>query len=210
MKPLVIIGCGGFGREVHDIVLAINAIEPTWDLMGYIDDAPSAENTRLVESRSTCVLGPLTWLDRRNEPVWYVIGIGTGSIRATIDDRLRHRHQSATLIHPSATFGFDVRIGRGSVICAGARFTTNIHLGRHVHIHVGSTIGHDANLRDYTTVLPLSAISGSVTLQPKSGVGTNAAVLQGLTVGESSFVGAGACVVKNVPSDTIVRGVPAK
>ena len=55
--PLVIIGCGGFGREVHDIVDAINGVKPTWNLLGYLDDQPDPANVSLVEDRSSEVLG---------------------------------------------------------------------------------------------------------------------------------------------------------
>ena len=42
MERLVIVGCGGFGREVADVVDAINEIAPTFELLGFADDAPSA------------------------------------------------------------------------------------------------------------------------------------------------------------------------
>ena len=38
MNKLYIIGAGGFGREVAWLVERINEINPTWELMGFIDD----------------------------------------------------------------------------------------------------------------------------------------------------------------------------
>lgn len=38
MKDLYIIETGGFGREVAWLVKRINAIEPTWNLLGFLDD----------------------------------------------------------------------------------------------------------------------------------------------------------------------------
>jgi len=210
-SPLVIIGCGGFGREVHDVVDAVNTQAPTWDLLGYVDDQPTAINQKLVESRGSAILGSLNWFDTAPKNVQYVIGIGAGSVRRMIDERLTAGHLiAATLIHPSTTLGHDIRIRAGAVICAGARLTTNISLGRHVHINLNSTVGHDCTLEDYVTVNPLVAISGGVTIGTETMLGTHSAILQNLAVGERTVVGAGACVVKGVPDDTVVKGVPAR
>ena len=209
--PLVIIGCGGFGREVHDVVDAVNHIEPTWELLGYLDDKPDAANVKFVESRGFRVLGGTDWPVGRNPDVQFVIGIGTGSVRRAIDQKLTSAgFGSATLVHPAATLGYDVRVGAGTVICAGVRVTTNISLGRHVHLNINATVGHDCTLADYVTVNPLVAISGGVTIGSESMLGTNSAVLQQLSIGDRSVVGAGSCVVRDVPDDTVVKGVPAK
>jgi len=209
--PIVIIGCGGFGREVHDVIDAINELKPTWNLLGYLDDRPEPVNVSLVESRSSQVLGTTDWLTTVGQEVQFVIGIGTGKTRRIIDERLSSAgFTAATLLHPAATLGHDVRIGPGSVICAGVRATTNISLGRHVHLNINTTVGHDCTLEDYVTVNPLVAISGGVTVGTETMLGTHSAILQNLAVGERSVVGAGSCVVKDVPDDIVVKGVPAR
>lgn len=209
--PLVIIGCGGFGREVHDVIDAINKVTPTWNLLGYLDDRPEQVNVSRVKSRDSRVLGATDWLTTHGQEVQFVIGIGTGTVRWAIDERLSSAgHPAATLVHPAATLGHDVRIGPGSVICAGVRATTNISLGRHVHLNINSTVGHDCNLEDYVTVNPLVAISGGVQIGKASMMGTHSAVLQNLSIGAESTIGAGACVVKDVPDGVMVKGVPAR
>lgn len=209
--PIVIIGCGGFGREVHDVIDAINQTSCSWALLGYLDDRPDPANRRLVEERGSRLLGPTEWVLGKGHEIQYVIGIGNGTTRGLIDMKLTESGlRSATLIHPAATLGFDVRIGAGSIICAGARLTTNISLGRHVHLNLNTTVGHDTDLGDYATVNPMVAISGSVRIEREATLGTHSAVLQGLTIGRSAFVGAGACVVRNVAANAIVKGVPAR
>jgi sugar O-acyltransferase (sialic acid O-acetyltransferase NeuD family) len=209
--PLVIIGCGGFGREVHDVVDAINVHTPTWDLLGYLDDNPFPENKSRIESRGATVLGGVDWLLCAQTNVQFVIGIGTGKTRRVIDERLSSAGlTSATLLHPTATLGHDVRVGPGSVICAGVRATTNIRLGRHVHLNLNTTVGHDCVLADYVTVNPLVAISGGVIVGTETMLGTHSAILQNLAVGARSVIGAGSCVVKDVPDEAVVKGVPAR
>ena len=41
-------------------------------------------------------------------------------------------------------------------------------------------------------------------------IGSNATILKGVTIGARSVVGANAVVTKNVPSDVVVAGIPAK
>jgi acetyltransferase-like isoleucine patch superfamily enzyme len=41
-------------------------------------------------------------------------------------------------------------------------------------------------------------------------VGSNVIILPGVTIGERSVIGAGSVVLRDVPSDTIVAGVPAR
>ena len=85
MTPIVIVGCGGFGREVHDVV---DAVGSEWDLVGYVDDAPSPANVALVERRGARVIGGTSWLAAAPPETRYVIGIGSGSVRRAVDDRL--------------------------------------------------------------------------------------------------------------------------
>ncbi|MEO8828662.1 acetyltransferase [Lapillicoccus sp.] len=213
-SPIVIVGCGGFGREVHDVVEAINAADPfddRWQLLGYVDDSPTDTNSALVVHRGSRVLGGVGWFDSASPDTRFVIGIGTGAVRRAIDARLTAAgFDAAVLVHPAASLGADTRLAAGTVVCAGVRVTTNVTVGRHTHLNLNSTVGHDTTIGDYVTINPIAAISGNVTLEDEVMMGTHSAVLQGLRIGARSIVGAGACVVKDVPADVTVKGVPAR
>jgi hypothetical protein len=88
--------------------------------------------------------------------------------------------------------------------------TTNINLGRHVHLNVGVCVGHDAVLADFATVNPGATISGNVKLETQCTIGTGASVLQGVTIGRGSIIGAGAAVVRDIPPGVTAVGVPAR
>ena len=38
LKDLIIVGAGCMGREVLQWVKDINAVKPTWNILGFIDD----------------------------------------------------------------------------------------------------------------------------------------------------------------------------
>jgi sugar O-acyltransferase (sialic acid O-acetyltransferase NeuD family) len=212
MTPLVIIGAGGFGREVHDVVEAVNLEEKTagisrFDFVGFLDDGPVDRD--LIADRGP-LLGGIDVLAELPLDVEYVIGIGSPTARRRIDELAGHRG-AATLIHPTATIGeHRMVIGPGAIICSHVSITTNVTLGRHVHLNLNCTVGHDAILGDYVTVNPGATISGNVTLQDGVNIGTGAAVIQGKTVGAGSTIGAGASVVRDIPPGVTAVGVPAR
>ena len=204
---VVIVGAGGFGREVLDIIEAINAAGGSLVFLGFVDDGEV--DHELLRRRGAKLLGPTSALG--DIDAGYVIGIGNGDVRRKIAAMLDSvGAAAATLIHPAATIGGDSHLSPGCVVAAGARVTTNVHLGRHTQLHVNSTVGHDSLLHDFVSVYPGATVSGSVTLAEGVTVGTGANVLPGLTVGADAFVGAGAVVTRDVASTSIVVGSPAK
>lgn len=211
MTRLVIVGCGGFGREVHDLIDDINAKGTSLKVLGYVDDAPRPEHRRLVEIRGKRILGTLDWFGGADRDIRYVIGIGSAAACAAIDCRLSELGFTATtLIHPDATVGPDLRMGDGAIVCAGARVTTNIVIGRHVHIDRNCVVGHDSRLGNYAMVYPGAAIAGETHIGNCAQLGTMSAILPGICVGRNATVGAGAVVTTDVPNGTTVAGVPAR
>lgn len=207
---LIIVGAGGFGREVHDVVTAINerGNQPIWDFLGYLDDGEV--HIDRLERIGARLLGATELLPRYSGG-WYVIGVGDPVIRESLASRADAAGlRAATLIHPSATRGLDVKIGEGSIICSHVSITTNVCIGRHVHLNLNCTVGHDVIAADLVVVNPGATISGDVTLEKGVMIGTNAAVIQGLRIGQHAVVGAGAAVIRDVPANQTVVGVPAR
>lgn len=209
---LVIIGAGGFGREVLDVIEAMNvhrslASEAPVEVLGFLDDAEPSQ--RLFEPYGVGHIGPVACLAELPDDVGYVIGIGAPQVRAQIDRQFLGR-ECPVLVHPTVTMGREVNLGPGTIVCSHVSLTNHVTTGRHVHININSTVGHDATLMDYVTLSPLVAISGNVLAHPRSFFGTGAKVNPGLEVGEDAVVGTGAAVVKPVDAGATVVGVPAK
>jgi sugar O-acyltransferase (sialic acid O-acetyltransferase NeuD family) len=211
MKQILIIGAGGHGREIAQLVKDINRESNSWELLGYLDENESLINRCL---NGFLVLGTLDLLQlERYRSVYVICAIGKAQVRKKMVDHLKNGFpwlKFATLIHPTAVVGDETVIGEGSVICANSVVTTNITLGQHVIINYGCTIGHDSLLEDFATILPGSNLSGNVTIRTCVEIGTGTAVIPGVEIGANTIVGAGAVVTKPLPADCTAIGVPAK
>ena len=209
MSPLVIIGAGGHGREMLDIVEAINARSPAFDFVGFVDDR--RDNEPLAAARGAHIVGSVATLREHERGTRYVIGTGDGATRRRIDRQLTEWGlEAATLVHPDTTIGAIVTLGPGVVIAAGARITTNVTLGRHAHVNVNASVSHDCRIGDYVTISPGVTVSGSVTIGEGTLMGAGSTVIQRLSIGAWTTVGAGAVVVTDLADAVTAIGVPAR
>jgi sugar O-acyltransferase (sialic acid O-acetyltransferase NeuD family) len=205
---IVVVGAGGHGREVCDLVELL-AAAGTHQLVGVVDDDPGPHH--LLLQRGVPHLGPVDVITELPGPVGWALGVGDPDTRRALDQRLTALGvQPASLVHPAASVGSAGHLGPGLLLAAGARLTTNVTTGRHVHLNVNATVSHDCVLGDHVILNPGAHVTGGVTLGDGVMVGAGAVVRQGTTVGVGAVIGAGAVVVDDVDPGTTVVGVPAR
>lgn len=203
MKDLVIVGAGGHAREMHQCVLAVNRMSPTWNFLGFIDDFPVSS-----EMAGCPILGPGNWLRGRDCSV--LVAIGTPAIRRRVILELLAYGVSefATLVHPSAQLGDSVRLGAGCMVSAGAILTADIVVGQHAIINTGAVVSHDCRIGDFCTIAPMSCLCGAVHLGDGAELGAGVTITPGVEVGAWSMVGAGTTLVRDVAQNETVVGAP--
>lgn len=208
---VVIVGASGFGREALDVLEAMQRAGAALEIHGVVDDAPAQIYLERLSARGVKYLGTLDdWLGL-SEDCKFVLAIGSPQVRRMLVEKLESAGLRAfTAIHPSATIGSQPVMGEGGVICAQAAISTNVRLGRHVHVNPNATIGHDSELADFVSVNPGAVVSGEVRIAEGVLVGAGAIVLQQLTIGERAVIGAAALATKDVPNDVVVKGVPGR
>ena len=208
MKDIVIVGAGGFGREVKTIIDAINANSKTYNFLGFYDDT-IAKGTLI---NNAPILGNLNDLNALNTTVGVLLGIGDPISKSKIIEFLKNELlYFPTIIHPSVIISQDdVTIDNGCIICAGTIITCNIKLGKFVTLNLMCTVGHDTTIGDYCSFMPSVNISGEVQIEEKVYVGTGAKIINRLEIGKATIVGAGAVVSKSLPENCTAVGIPAK
>lgn len=113
-------------------------------------------------------------------------------------------------LDPSTIVSAQSTIGEGSMLFQGVIVQTNTRIGSHVIINTAASVDHDCDVGDFVHIAPHATICGFVRIERGSYIGAGATILPGVTVGENATVGAGAVVVRDVPPNTVVTGVPAK
>ena len=209
MMNIAIYGAGGFGREVLTLVQDITRAGRKYDIMGFFDDG--LPKGTVVNGLS--VLGGLEELNAWPEEIAVAVAVGNPQTRKNIVEGITNGKVTfPPLIHPTVLIGdWDrVRVGEGSLLCAGNILTTDIRIGRFVILNLACTVGHDAHFGDYAAFMPSCSVSGEVTVGECTFIGTGASIINQITIGDNTVIGAGAVVIRDIPSDVTAVGVPAK
>jgi sugar O-acyltransferase (sialic acid O-acetyltransferase NeuD family) len=204
---IVVVGAGGHGQVVADIFRAVACAGASVRVVGYVDDRPSLDGQMLAGAR---VLASISGLrDIVHDAV--VVAVGDNQTRQRLWDALSALGEHfAVAKHPTAIVSEDVRVGAGSMLCAGAIVSTGTSIGNAVILNTGCTVDHHSRLGDFVHIAPGVHMGGEVTVGARAFVGIGAVILPGLTIGEDSIVGAGAVVTRDVAPGTTVVGCPAR
>ena len=211
LKNIVVVGAGGFAREVAWLIAELNRVKAQFQFLGFLVSDLSRLTDR--DSRDQ-VLGDFSWLESNREVDALALGIGTPASKMKVTSELVVRFPQLewpALIHPSVQFDREsAQLGQGVVLCAGTIGTVNLLLGDFAMVNLLCTLGHEARIGKCAVLNPTVNVSGGVEIGECVLVGTGAQVLQYVRVGNGSTIGAGAVVTKDVPPGTTAVGIPAK
>jgi sugar O-acyltransferase (sialic acid O-acetyltransferase NeuD family) len=115
-----------------------------------------------------------------------------------------------SVIHPSAIIADNVIIGAGVQIMAGAVIQPEATIGDQCIINTQASVDHEDVLEDGVEIGPGATLCGSVHVETNGWIAAGAVVLPRLRIGHDSIVGACSLVTKDVRSNVVVYGSPAK
>lgn len=134
------------------------------------------------------------------------------SIRQLLSEIIGTKIDESTIIFSPfyTNFGKFISIGKNVFInhaCSfldmgGIIIEDDVLIGPSVNL---VTESHPQNPKERKTL-----ITKPIIIKRNAWIGANATILPGVTIGENAVVAAGAVVLKDVPSNAIVAGVPAK
>ncbi|MGA1977594.1 MAG: NeuD/PglB/VioB family sugar acetyltransferase [Bacteroidales bacterium] len=207
-RNLYIIGASNFGREIESWLGLIPFENREWEFKGFLhtykDVSPLAGYLSDFYILGNWEDFPLTKKD------YCLIAVADCIWKEKIYNHLKDKTTFFTYIAPNAIIGKFNVIEDGSIVCPGCIVTTSVRLGKCTILNIGSKIGHDTQIGNFSSVMASVDIGGGVNIGEKVFIGTKATIIPKIEIENNSTIGAGSVVIKKVKTGTTVFGNPAK
>ena len=191
MKKVVIIGAGGHGKVVADIINAAGD-----KVVGFLDDKDGAG-----------ALGRISDYTKYSDCL-FIVAIGNAEIRERITKELDVNWYTA--IHPSAVISPSAKIGEGTAIMANAVINACSVVGKHCIINTGAIVEHNNEIGDYAHISVGAKLGGTVRIGKSTWIGMGATIINNSSICDSCMIGAGAVVIKDIEVSGTYIGVPIR
>jgi len=206
MYNIIIVGAGGFGREVY-LWAKDSFSQDQYKIKGFLDDNPKILDNYNMD---VGIIGSLNSYEIKNKDR-FLFAIGDIDTKKHIVVNLKKKGaQFLTLVHPTAIVANTVKIGEGMIICPFVTVSDHAQIGDFVMMNLYSTCGHDVKIGKYCILSPYAILNGFVTLEDEVFLGTHSTVIPYKKVGYKSKISANSVVMRDVATNKIVFGVPGK
>lgn len=206
LRPCLIVGCGGHGRVVLDILRQAGAYNP----IGFIDSDPATHGRRIDGLKVLGHPNDIGTIGTQLGVEHAIVAIGDNGVRREFGHRLTAMgFDLINAIHPSANLAANVSLGRNTVVAAGVLVGAHGQIGDSVILNTGCIVDHESLIGTASHVCPGAKIAGRVVIESGAFIGIGATVIQSIRIGCEAVVGAGAVVIRDVAAMSTVVGVPA-
>jgi sugar O-acyltransferase (sialic acid O-acetyltransferase NeuD family) len=206
IRKYCIYGTGGFGREVLTILEDVFK----GNGLSIVDNVCFMISDEFYDESLIMGVPVIKESDFIVDDYKVVIGIADPYVRKKIVDRLSVDTCYASIIHPRATISRWVEIGEGCVIGAGVILTCSISVGKHAHLNLSTTIGHDCEIGDFFTAAPSVSVSGNCRIGDYVYMGTKAATREKVSICSDVTIGMCSIVLKNIEKKGVYVGQPLR
>ena len=202
---MLIVGAGGFARELIDVVLEQYSMEE----IAFFDDVNSITNLygcRVLKTENEVK----EWFSLHGSQ--YCLGIGTPHLRQKMAAKFTDLGGALTsIISQNAFVGkVNVDIADGATILHHATIANGVKIGKGALIYHKVQITHDCRIGEFCEFSPGATLLGKVELGNHVSCGANATILPKLKIADEVIIGAGAVVTRSILNKSIVKGIPAK
>ena len=208
MKHLVIIGVGGFAREIFWHAKKSLGCGVDWQIKGFLDGDVklSAEEYELLPEK---LLGDVGTNEICADDV-FTCAVGSPKARRKLTEKILARGgEFINLISSLAEIVPTAELGRGVIISPFVGVSERAHIGDFVAVNAQTIIGHDVHVGNFSCIMPHVALSGGCKIGAEVFIGSGAVILPKAKVEDGATVGAGCVVLKKVRAGKTVFGNPA-
>jgi sugar O-acyltransferase (sialic acid O-acetyltransferase NeuD family) len=205
LRHLLIVGAGGFGREVLGYVEDDN---PLFNVKGFLDSRTDALD---ATPRSVGIVGdPLTYLPQANDV--FMAALGDPQLRFKYTAVLRdvHNVDFATVVHPRANVSRHTQMRRGCIIAPQVGISVDCQIGEFTCVQEYTVIGHDAQIGNWCQINSHCTIAGGARIGHFVTIHPNSVITSRAVIGDGAIVGPGSVVIGRIPAGVTVLGNPAR
>ena len=208
LKHLIIIGVGGFAREVYWHAQDSHGYGTEWDLKGFLDGDVKLEAEE-YEKLKLPVLGDVNTYEIQKDDV-FICAVAEPSIKKKLVGYITKRKgRFINLIHKTAIVHGTVKMGIGNIISSLDTIHDHVVIGDFVTINNRSGLGHDARIGDYSSIMGLVGISGGTRIGKETYWATNSIAMPNSKIDDGAFIGVASVVFRHVKENQKVFGNPA-
>ena len=195
MNNLVIIGAGGFGREVFNLAVHCNEVNNNLKIKGFIDDNIAAlDNFKGYPPILSSIKGYKIEKDD-------VFVCAIGNIQLKKDLCLHIIELGGTfisLIHPSSRINQNANIGNGVLVFMNTNISNDCFIDDYVTIQGYVGLGHDTMIGKWSHINTYSFTGGGVRIGEEVLLNTRSTILPNVKICSKTIVGACSLVVRNI------------
>lgn len=207
MKDLYLVGAGGCGREVLNMILDMHAAQgPKWNIKGFLDDTDDPLKGKACDYP---VVGTIKDYSPQPNDV-LLMCIASPQAKRQIVPMLKARGAVFdSFISPWAYMGRHNEMGEGIIAYSGFSMSVNVAIGNFTTL-LNCSFGHDVVVGDFCTISGNCGLLGYVKVGDGVFMGDSVRVAPHVEIGNDAYVGIGSVVVKNVKAGEKVFGNPAR
>jgi len=204
---IVIYGCGENGSQAFHCLRHDKNV----NILGFLDGNASKHGGEYLGKPILGDFDEIPRLCRDAQLTGAISAIGDNVVRARVASKLRRAGlQIVRAIHPQVMIESPLSVGEGAIFEMGAAVHAMAAVGEGVFMGTATIVAHHCRVGNYTILSGGVSTGGGVSIGSYSLVGVGASIHPHVTIGSNVIVGVGAAVIKDVPDNVVVAGVPAR
>ncbi|EAK1162441.1 transferase [Campylobacter coli] len=186
MKNVIIIGAGGFTRELYSYLKDAN-----YEIIGYID----IQENNFFDLK---YLGNEDNFDKKLiQKASFALGVGQINLRKKILVKLSKKSCNfITFIHPQSFVSKEAKIGQGVIVCPFVTINANSNIGDFVLCNIYSSIAHDCKVGEGSILSPYATLNGNSSIGKNCFLATRVSLLPCVNLEDNCIVSADSIISK--------------